>query len=165
MIKSVEIALQDQHTPHNRCFGCGPASEHGLQLKSRLHDGVVVADWQPDRRYETTGGILSGGIISSLLECHASWGMAVALMARDRLDQAPTSLVTKEMTVKFRRPVHVEPDSPVSLTATVLEERGREWVGESELTWNGQVCASARLTSVDLNAPVPPATSIQGVGK
>ena len=30
----MEASLQERHAPKNRCFGCGPANEKGLRIKS-----------------------------------------------------------------------------------------------------------------------------------
>ena len=35
-------SLQETYAPRNACFGCGPANEQGLQIKSRL-EGESVA--------------------------------------------------------------------------------------------------------------------------
>jgi acyl-coenzyme A thioesterase PaaI-like protein len=148
------VALQDLYTPANRCFGCGPASEVGLRIKSYVEDGKVVSRWQPDIRYETVYGILSGGIISSLLECQGSWATGVALMVRDQLSGVPWNFVTKEMTVRFRRPVYIIDDSPVELTSVLVDGRGRELIAEAELTSGGDVCARARVTSVVIDTEI-----------
>ena len=39
---SDQIALQDQYAPELICFGCGPANEKGLQLKSFAEEIVPV---------------------------------------------------------------------------------------------------------------------------
>ncbi|NNF11117.1 MAG: PaaI family thioesterase, partial [Acidimicrobiia bacterium] len=40
-------SLQDTYGPGTICFGCGPANEKGLQIKSFVADEAVVADFDP----------------------------------------------------------------------------------------------------------------------
>ena len=76
-------ALQDRYAPQNRCFGCGPANEKGLRLKSRAEGDLVVADWTPEPHHEAFQGVLNGGIIGALLDCHSNWA-AVWHFMRER---------------------------------------------------------------------------------
>src|SRR5438034_3047163 len=82
-------SLQDRYAPANRCFGCGPANEKGLRIKSRVVDGELVAQWTPEPHHEAYTGMLNGGIIGTLLDCHGNWAAAYYLMTRDRLDTPP----------------------------------------------------------------------------
>jgi hypothetical protein len=47
-------SLQDRYAPANRCFGCGPANEKGLRIKSFVADSgeEVVAEWRPEPHHE-----------------------------------------------------------------------------------------------------------------
>ena len=63
-------SLQDRYAPTNACFGCGPANEKGLRIKSfPAPDGSesTVCDWQPEKHHEAFEGVLSGGIIGTRL--------------------------------------------------------------------------------------------------
>ena len=42
-----EPSLQRRHAPTTRCFGCGPANEQGLRIKSVVEGDEVVATWMP----------------------------------------------------------------------------------------------------------------------
>ena len=70
---STEAALQDRYAPNNHCFGCGPSNAKGLRIKSHPRDGELVADWTPEPHHEAFDGILNGGIIGALLDCHLNW--------------------------------------------------------------------------------------------
>jgi hypothetical protein len=75
-------SLQDRYAPSNRCFGCGPANEKGLRIKSRPAGGEVVAEWTPEPHHEAYTGMLNGGIIGTLLDCHSNWTAAYHFMTR-----------------------------------------------------------------------------------
>ena len=96
-------SLQDQYAPNNQCFGCGPANEKGLRIKSRVENGEVVCDFTPEPHHHAFPGMLNGGIIGALLDCHSNWTGAMALM-KARGEAEPPCTVTSEFHVKLRRP-------------------------------------------------------------
>ena len=66
-----KIAFQDL-IEDNFCFGCGPINEQGLQIKSYWDGpGVSICTYLPEP-FQTAGprGILNGGIIATLIDCH-----------------------------------------------------------------------------------------------
>ena len=40
-------SLQDRFAPSNRCFGCGPANDKGLRIKSFAQGDELVCEWTP----------------------------------------------------------------------------------------------------------------------
>lgn len=136
-------ALQDRYAPHNACFGCGPANPEGLRIKSRPlaedKDAEVVADWSGRKHHEAFEGILSGGIIGTLLDCHSNWTAARHLMKRDGLD-APPCTVTAEYHVTMRHPTDSE--HPVHLSARPVASEGHWVTVEATLSSNGRVTAA-----------------------
>src|SRR3954451_1848860 len=107
-------SLQDTYAPHNACFGCGPANAKGLRIKSRVEGDEVVADFTPEPHHEAFPGVLNGGIIGSLLDCHCNWTAAYALMQRAGAASPPCT-VTAEYAIKLKRPTPT--DGPVHLKA------------------------------------------------
>lgn len=98
---------------HN-CFGCGALNPSGLHLHFYARDdGGVWAPFMPAAAFEGYGGMIHGGIISTLLDeimawslyCHSIWA------------------VTATMTTRFRRPVEV--GVPVRLVGRLERDRGR----------------------------------------
>jgi len=138
-------ALQDQFAPHNICFGCGPANEKGLRIKSFVKGSEVHADWMPEPHHEAFPGVLNGGIIGSLLDCHSNWTAAWHLMTR-RGEPKPPCTVTAEYSVKLLRPT--PSGQPVHLVAHVAESTDKKAVIEAELSSGGEVCATCSGTFV-----------------
>lgn len=132
-------SLQDRYAPNNLCFGCGPANEKGLQIKSRVEGEELVADWTPQPHHQAFDGILNGGICGALLDCHANWCAAYHLMQKSGLESPPCT-VTAEYTVKLRRPTPM--DRPLRLSARVVESSGDRAVVEATLEADGKVTAS-----------------------
>ncbi|MBT8136786.1 MAG: PaaI family thioesterase [Gammaproteobacteria bacterium] len=137
--------LQEQYAPHNACFGCGPANEQGLRVRSIPDGDAVVAEWQPQRHHEAFPGVLCGGIIGTLLDCHCNWTAAWHLMRQAAADRPPCT-VTADYTITLKRPAPT--DAPVSLRATVASIDADRATIEGELVAGGKVCATCRGTFV-----------------
>jgi acyl-coenzyme A thioesterase PaaI-like protein len=137
-------SLQDQYAAKSICFGCGPANDKGLRIKSFVEGDEVVADFTPEPWHQAFPGVLNGGIIGTLLDCHSNWTACHHLMKKNGLD-APPCTVTADFHVKLRKPT---PMGPVRLKAKVTESTNDRAVIEAELLANGVVTARCTGTFV-----------------
>jgi acyl-coenzyme A thioesterase PaaI-like protein len=140
-------SLQDRYAPNNRCFGCGPANDKGLRIKSFPKDGEVevVAEWTPQPHHLAFEGMLNGGICGALLDCHSNWTAAWHLMKASGADSPPCT-VTAEFHVKLKRPTPM--NVPLHLTARVVESAEDRAVVEATLQAGDKVTATCRGTFV-----------------
>jgi acyl-coenzyme A thioesterase PaaI-like protein len=138
-------SLQETYAPGNICFGCGPANGQGLQIRSFVEEDTVVCDWTPSDHHQAFPGMLNGGIVGALLDCHSNWTAAHHLMASSGAEEPPCT-VTAAYSVKLRRPT--ASDQPVRLEARVAESLVDRAVVEAELISDGHVCATCRGTFV-----------------
>ena len=138
-------SLQDTYAPANRCFGCGPANEQGLRIKSFAQGGEVVCDWTPQPHHLAFEGVVSGGICGALLDCHSNWTAAYHLMNRAGAS-APPSTVTSDFHVKLRQPTPI--DATLHLSARVVESTADRAVVEATISANGVVTCTCRGTFV-----------------
>ena len=136
-----ESSLQEKYAPNNACWGCGPANTEGLRIRSFPKNGEVVADWRPQKKYEAFPGVLNGGVIGTLLDCHCNWTAAFALMNRSGADHAPCT-VTAEYAIKLLRPAPTS-DS-VFLSAKVVDLMDDRAIVEGTLSAGGKACATCR---------------------
>jgi acyl-coenzyme A thioesterase PaaI-like protein len=132
-------SLQETYAPQNACFGCGPANEKGLKIRSFVQGDEVVAEWTPQKHHEAFEGVLNGGIIGALLDCHSNWAAAWHLMNKAGENHPPCT-VTAEFAVKLTRPTPT--NVPVHLSAIVTESSDDRAVVDAKLTANGKVCAT-----------------------
>ena len=142
--------LQEQHAPGSTCFGCGPANEQGLRIRSFPSPdapGETTAEWTPSPMHEAFPGMLSGGIIGALLDCHSNWTAAWHLMRQAGAAQPPCT-VTAEFAVKLLRPTPTS--APVRLHARIISATEDRAEVESDLVAlaNGKTCATCRGTFV-----------------
>ena len=136
-----EPCLQEKFAPASICFGCGPANAKGLRIRSFVQGDQVVAVWQGEPHHEAFPGMLNGGIIGSLLDCHCNWTAAWHLMQRGALAQPPCT-VTAEYAIKLLRPTPT--DGPVELVARVVESAADRATIEGTLSAAGKPRATCR---------------------
>ena len=143
---SEEKSLQERYAPHNTCFGCGPANEQGLKIRSfPAEDGWFIAEWHASPHHEAFPGMLNGGIIGALLDCHSNWAATYHLMQKAGL-QSPPCTVTADFAVKLLRPTPT--NTAIKLKARIAESTDDRAVVESLLEANGKTCATCKGTFV-----------------
>ena len=96
-------SLQDTYAPRGICFGCGCLNSKGLKLKSYVKDSSIFASFTPEKHHEAFPGVLNGGIIGSVLDCHSNWAAAYFLMIDQKLSATPCT-VTADYSIKLHRP-------------------------------------------------------------
>lgn len=138
-------SLQERYAPHNACFGCGPSNARGLRIRSFAEGEEVVARWRPQEHHQAFPGVLSGGIIGTLLDCHCNWTAAHHLMTRSGADSPPCT-VTADYAIGLKRPTPM--DAELLLRARVVESSADRAVIEGTLEANGKITATCRGTFV-----------------
>ncbi|HEX3427179.1 MAG TPA: PaaI family thioesterase [Candidatus Limnocylindrales bacterium] len=152
---SGEPSLQDRYAPAGRCFGCGPANPIGLRIGSRSDpddEAVLVAAWTPSPEHEAFAGVVNGGILGTLLDCHANWTAAWHLMRSRALDRPPTT-VTLEYSIRMRRPT--PSGGPIRLRAWVVDSADDRATVEAEISSGETVTATGRGTFVAVKPDHP----------
>ncbi len=139
------LCLQEKYAPDNSCFGCGPSNPKGLHVRSFPEGDTVVAEWKPESHHEAFPGVLNGGIIGALLDCHSNWTAAWHLMNRAKENHPPCT-VTADYAIRLTRPTPT--DSPVKLVARVVSSTDDRATISAELIAGGKVCATCQGTFV-----------------
>ena len=154
-VPSSSPSLQERYAPKARCFGCGPANPIGLHVASRPSaddPAVLVACWTPLPDHEAFGGVVNGGILGTLLDCHANWTAAWHLMRSRGQDRPPTT-VTLEYAIRMRRPT--PSDRPVEIRAWVVDSSADRATVGAEISSDGTVTATGRGTFVAVRPDHP----------
>lgn len=145
MSDDIEQAVQERYARRSTCFGCGPSNPKGLRIRSFERGDELVAEWQSEPHHEAFPGVLSGGIIGTLLDCHGNWTAAMQLMKAAGADHPP-ACVTADYAIVLKRPTPT--DRPVLLRAHVTGSEGDRAVVEGTLEAGGKICATCRGTFV-----------------
>lgn len=136
-----EKSIQEIYAPDSICFGCGPANNKGLKIRSFEKDGEYVMEWRAESHHEAFPGMLNGGIIGSLLDCHSNWAAAHFLMKK-KGESRTDCTVTASYSVKLLRPT--PSDALIYLRAWVTESSEDRATVEAELVANDKVCATCK---------------------
>lgn len=143
-----EMAFQDQYPDdYAHCYGCGRLNPQGHHLKSYWDGDETVCRHTPDPKY--TGGFpgfLYGGLIASLIDCHAA-GTAAA--AKARAEGTPISrFVTASLKVDYLAPTPI--GTELEVRGKVVEIKGRKVIVDVRVVANGTICATATVVMVQL---------------
>ncbi len=138
-------SLQERYAPRSTCFGCGPANPRGLRIRSVVEGDDVVLRFRAEPHHAAFPGVVNGGIIGVLFDCHLNWAAAHALMRASGADQVPPT-VTADYAVKLKRPTPLDAD--ITIRARAVEIVGNRCTVEGTLEAGGKVTATCRGTFV-----------------
>lgn len=139
---SEKKSLQETYASNGVCFGCGVKNEKGLRIRSFPgENGEVTAVWHSEPHHQAFPGMLNGGIVGALLDCHSNWTAAYHLMTQNGKD-APDCTVTANYSIKLSRPTPA--DAAIHLKARVIESTEDRATVEAELIANDKVCATCK---------------------
>jgi acyl-coenzyme A thioesterase PaaI-like protein len=133
------------------CWGCGKNNTHGLQLKSYWEDDETVATFIPQEHHLAFPGILNGGIISTIIDCHGT-GTANAYVQKTKGSISNIMQVTTSLSVKFKRPTPV--DKPVTLRAQVKEVDGNRITVSCSLYSGETLCVTGEVVTVGVDPDI-----------
>lgn len=149
------LSLQETYAPQGRCFGCGPANERGLRIRSYptndTPEAHVSCDFTPEQHHEAFENVLNGGIIGAVLDCHMNWTAIHHLMKKKDLERAPCC-VTADFRVVLKRPT---PLGPVHVDAHVVSSEDDRATIEATMTAGGKVTAIGTGTFVAVKPDHP----------
>ena len=132
------------------CYGCGRKNEHGLKIKSFWDGDESVCYFEPRPYHMAVPGIVYGGLIASLIDCHSTGtASAAAYRAEGReMGSLPVfRFVTASLHVDYLRPT---PMGSLEIRGRVAEIKGRKVVVDSTVSANGEVCAKGRVVAVNI---------------
>ncbi len=133
------------------CYGCGRLNAKGLQLKTRWEGDETVARFTPRPEHVAIPGFVYGGLIASLIDCHAM-GTAAAAVEREagrKIGDGPAPrFVTGSLKVEYLKPTPLGPELVVR--ARAVEVGARKVVVEATLAAGGVVTARGEVVAVRL---------------
>ncbi|HEU4929429.1 MAG TPA: PaaI family thioesterase [Candidatus Krumholzibacteria bacterium] len=147
-------AIQDLYPDDfAHCFGCGRHNARGHLLKSFVDGDEVVARFTPRPEHTALPGFVYGGLIASLIDCHA---MATAAAAAERAagreigeGEAPR-FVTAALNVSFLKPTPMGDE--LVLRARVTDRNERKAVVDVALSVDDVVTARGNVIAVPMPA-------------
>ena len=135
----VGLSVQEEYAPNSICFGCGPANKNGLKIQSYRIDNGLRMEFEPNDFHQAFPGMINGGIIGTILDCHGNWTAAIALMDLNGNEQPPCT-VTASYSVKLTRPT--PSNTKLLVTSQVNQIDGNRVSVNLMLEANGKICAT-----------------------
>jgi len=150
MSREAAPAVQD-HYPDDvaHCYGCGRLNPDGLQLKSRPVGDEVVARLVPRPHHTAMPGFVYGGLLASLVDCHAMGTAAAAAVraAGRRLGDGPAPrFVTARLDVTYLQPTPLGPE--LEIRGRVRELGARKAIGEGTIAAAGEGTVRGEVVAV-----------------
>jgi acyl-coenzyme A thioesterase PaaI-like protein len=146
-------AFQDEFAEMgvHQCWGCGSQNEQGLQIKSYWEGGEGICTWQPQASHQAWPGIVNGGILATIIDCHCTCtAIAAAYRTAHRTITTPPliAMVTAALHVSYLRPTPIT--ELLRLRATIREQTERKTILTCTLSALGEVCVRAEAVIVRL---------------
>ena len=146
-------AIQDYYPDDfGQCYGCGPYNDHGLQIKSfwKEETDETVCHFKPQPYHTAVPGVVYGGLIASLIDCHGTGtaaGAAYRAEGRALGTDPPLRYVTASLQVDYLKPTPIE--TTLEIRGRVSEIKGRKITVDVTLaTDKGEICAKGRVVTV-----------------
>jgi acyl-coenzyme A thioesterase PaaI-like protein len=151
-------AFQDYYPDSlSHCYGCGRLNEYGLHIRSYWDGDESVCTFQPRPYHIAIPGYVYGGLIASIIDCHAvGTAAAAAYRAQGRaMDTEPRlRYLTASLHVDYLRPTPI--DATLELRGQVKEIKERKVVVTVTLSARGEVCARGEVVAVQVPAHLVP---------
>ena len=133
------------------CYGCGKSNKHGYQIKTYWEGDETVSRFQPEPYHTAFPGYVYGGLIASLIDCHAT-GTAASANYREAGQSPGTEtlerFVTVSLHVDYLAPTPI--DTTLELRGRVKENKGRKMVISVTLSAKGKETARGEVVAVKM---------------
>lgn len=147
-----EKAFQDYYPDElAQCYGCGRLNEHGHRIRSFWDGEETVCIFTPEPFHIAIPGVVYGGLIASLVDCHSTGTAAAAAYraAGRALDsEPPLRFLTASLHVDYLEPTPL--GVPLVLRGRIEEVKGRKVVVETEVRCGDRLCARGRVVAVQV---------------
>lgn len=143
-------AIQDKWSDiGTHCWGCGRNNEHGLHIKSYWEGDETVCTWQPEDYYLAFPGMICGGIIATIIDCHCL-NTAISAAYREQGREIGTEpeiiYVTGSLFIKYLKPTPI--NKPVVLRAWVKEMKEKKILVSCSLFSKKKECVKGELVAI-----------------
>ena len=145
-------AFQDYYAEDvAHCYGCGALNTHGHRIKTYWDGDATVTRFTPLPFHTAVPGVVYGGLIASLIDCHST-GSAAAAMYRSQgreMDSQPAlRFVTGSLQVNYLKPTPLGVE--LELRGTIKEIKGRKVVVETTVFADDVATAKGTVVAVQM---------------
>ena len=142
------------------CYGCGRLNQEGFQLKTVWDGDETVTRFVPRPYHIAIPGYVYGGLIASLIDCHATGTASAAAYraaAREMGTEPALRFVTASLRVDYLRPTPL--GVPLEVRGRVKEIQGRKVIVTATVSAEGEVTARGEIVAVQMPEHLKPKTA------
>jgi acyl-coenzyme A thioesterase PaaI-like protein len=154
-------AIQDLYPDDfAHCYGCGRNNSEGHQLKSYVDGDEVVAHFTPSAKHLAVPGFVYGGLLASLVDCHAMATAAAAaeLAAGRKIGEGEVPrYVTAALRVDYLKPTPL--GGELEIRGHVTERSEKKAIVAMTVSASGVVTVQAEAVAVRIPKSMEPAKS------
>ena len=145
-------AFQDFYPEHlAHCYGCGSLNKHGYRIKTFWDGDESVTHFTPEPFHTAVPGIVYGGLLASLIDCHSTGTAAAAMYrAEQRTMESlpPFRFVTGSLEVSYLKPTVLGPE--LTIRGAVQEIRGRKVTIESTVRYDETITVRGLVVALQM---------------
>ncbi len=145
-----EKSFQEYYPDHlSHCYGCGRLNEQGLHIRSYWDGDESIALFTPQPYHTAIPGYVYGGLIASLIDCHATGTASAAAYRKEGRDmgtEPPLRFVTASLHVNYLQPTPL--GVTLALRGKVTEMKGRKVIVNVTVSARGTLCAQGEVVVV-----------------
>ena len=145
-----DVAIQDRYRDSfSHCYGCGRLNEQGLHIRSLRDGDEVICTFHPRAYHVAVPGVVYGGLIASLIDCHGTGTAAAAAYrteGRDMGTMPALRFVTASLKVDYVAPTPLGVE--LELRGMPVEVKERKVVVDIVLSASGKACAKGQVIAV-----------------
>ena len=135
-----DMSVQEKYASNSICFGCGPANPNGLRIRSFRSENGLVMEFETLPEHQAFPGVLNGGIIGTLFDCHGNWTAAMSIFESNNQKQFPAT-VTAFFEVQLLKPTPV--DTKIEIFSQIITSSKNKAKVELELFSKNDICAKS----------------------
>jgi len=143
-------AIQDYYEDEfSVCYGCGRLNKDGHQLKTFLIGEETVSNYTPKENKTAIKGIVYGGLLASLIDCHGTGSASVFYAIENNIElkkyNAPR-FVTGNLNVSYLKPTPLNKE--LIIKGKLKEIKGRKVVIFIEVFCKEICTVSGEVTAI-----------------
>ncbi|MGA7476150.1 MAG: PaaI family thioesterase [Thermoplasmata archaeon] len=154
-------AVQDYYPDElAHCLGCGRLNEHGHHLRTFWDGDASETRFTPQPFHTALPGFVNGGLLASLIDCHATGtAAAAAYQAEGReIGTLPAHrFVTASLRVDYLRPTPLGPE--LLLRGHVRSISGRKVIVEVTISVGPETTVRGEVVAVEMPDSMRPSST------
>lgn len=132
------------------CYGCGHLNKKGHHFRTGWDGEKTVTIYTPKEEHTAIPGVVYGGLIASLIDCHSTGSASLYLHRKNGHKigdgATPPRFVTGSLKVDFKRPAPL--GVPLKAVGTVTEIHPKKFKIETEVYAEKEICATGEVVAV-----------------